>query len=384
MPRVDRPADVAAAPTRPDRLYSAVFRGVLSRMDPEDAHHLAVRGLRTAEALGATRLLELLTRPAPGLSREVLGRRWPSPFGLAAGFDKGAVAVLPLAALGFGHVEIGTVTAHPQPGNPRPRLFRLVKDHALINRMGFNNDGAAEVRDRLDVVRRRIEDLKASGRHAPVVGVNIGKTKATPLEEAVEDYLSSTRRLAPVADYLVVNVSSPNTPGLRQLQDIEALRPLLEAVGREADSVARRHVPLLVKIAPDLADEDVDAVADLVADLGLDGVIATNTTISRDGLGTSAAVVESAGAGGLSGPVLADRASAVLDRLRARLPAGTVVISVGGVQSAADVAERLRRGADLVQGYSAFIYQGPFWARRINRGLAAMAPEQLRRETLRD
>ncbi|GAA1169613.1 quinone-dependent dihydroorotate dehydrogenase [Nesterenkonia xinjiangensis] len=383
MRRDPLPGAGPAAETRPDALYSAVFRGVLSRMDPEDAHHLAVRGLRAAHALGITRVLERMTRPDPSLAREVLGHRWPSPFGLAAGFDKGAIAVLPLAALGFGHVEIGTVTAQAQPGSPRPRMFRLVKDRALINRMGFNNDGAEEVRHRLDETRRRIEDLKAAGRHAPVVGVNIGKTKVTPLDDAVEDYLISTRRLAPVADYLVVNVSSPNTPGLRQLQDIEALRPLLEAVAREADSVARRHVPLLVKIAPDLADDDVDAVADLVADLRLDGVIATNTTISRDGLQTPVSVVEAAGAGGLSGPVLAERAVAVLSRLRARLPEQTVVISVGGVVSAADVAERLRSGADLVQGYSAFIYQGPFWVRGINRGLAAMAPDRLRRGTRR-
>ncbi|MDS2171729.1 quinone-dependent dihydroorotate dehydrogenase [Nesterenkonia sp. CL21] len=373
----------ATAAEAPDPLYSFLFRRVFSRMDPEDAHHLVVRGLRLAESLGATRLLEKATRPAPELERHVLGRRWPSPFGLAAGFDKGAVAVLPLAALGFGHVEIGTVTAQAQSGNARPRLFRLLQDRALINRMGFNNDGAEVVRGRLDDVRHRIENLKSAGRHAPVVGVNIGKTKVVPLEDAVEDYLLSARRLAPVADYLVVNVSSPNTPGLRQLQDIEALRPLLEAVGREADSVARRHVPLLVKIAPDLADEDVDAVADLVADLGLDGVIATNTTISREGLRSSRQAVEKAGAGGLSGPVLAARSVEVLRRLRERLPEETTVISVGGVVGAEDVAQRLRHGADLVQGYSAFIYQGPLWVRRINRGLAAMAPERLRRETRR-
>lgn len=358
-----------SGPDRPRGLYSTLFRTVFSRMDPEQVHHRAVAGLRVVHALGAMRFLEPMTRPSPALEVRALGRRWPSPFGLAAGFDKGATAVLPLAALGFGHIEIGTVTDQAQPGNPRPRLFRLVKDRALVNRMGFNNDGADEVRRRLDEVRRQIEGLQASGRHAPLIGVNIGKTKVIPLQDAIQDHLGATRRLAPVADYLVVNVSSPNTPGLRQLQEIEALRPLLAAVGREADSVARRHVPLLVKIAPDLVDEDVRAVADLVAELDLDGVIATNTTIARQGLRTSEQEVSALGAGGLSGPVLAERSKQVLRLLRDRLPAETVVISVGGVVTAADVAERLSLGADLVQGYSAFVYEGPFWARRINRGL---------------
>lgn len=351
-------------------LYRAAFSTVFKRMDPEAAHHAVVTGLQIAAAVGADRVLERLTRPQESLRTEALGRSWPSPFGLAAGFDKGAIAVLPLAALGFGHIEVGTVTAHAQPGNAAPRLFRLVEDHALINRMGFNNDGATAVRSRLERTRRRIQRLRASGRHTPVVGVNIGKTKVTPLDEATEDYLISTRELAPVADYLVVNVSSPNTPGLRQLQDIEALRPLLAAVRRQADESTSEHVPLLVKIAPDLADDDVDAVADLVTELGLDGIIATNTTISRKGLATAAEEVESKGAGGLSGPVLAVRSKEILVRLRERLPQNVAIISVGGVVSAQDVAERLDLGADLVQGYSAFIYQGPFWVRRINAGLA--------------
>lgn len=353
-------------------LYRTVFATVFRRMDPEVAHQTVVAGLRAATAVGAGRLLERATRPAPQLRTQALGRSWPSPFGLAAGFDKGAKAVLPLAALGFGHIEIGTVTAHAQPGNARPRLFRLIADEALINRMGFNNDGAEAVRARLERTRRRIEAFRAAGRHAPVVGVNIGKTKATPLEEAVEDYLISTRALAPAADYLVVNVSSPNTPGLRQLQDIEALRPLLAAVRGEADAAAAHHVPLLVKIAPDLADQDVDAVADLVAELGLDGIIATNTTISRERLRTPEDEVAEKGAGGLSGPVLAERSKEILVRLRRRLPEDVAIISVGGVVSAQDVAERLELGADLVQGYSAFVYQGPFWIRRINRGLARL------------
>lgn len=353
----------------PAPIYQLAFRTVFSRLDPEQAHRLVVSGLRAAHRCGAGLLLEKLTRPQPQQSTEVMGLSFPSPFGLAAGFDKGAAAVLPLASLGFGHIEIGTVTAQAQPGNPKPRLFRLVADHALVNRMGFNNQGATKVRQRLERTRDRVEKLRAAGRHAPVIGVNIGKTKVVPLNGAVDDYLTSTAALAPVADYLVVNVSSPNTPGLRQLQEIDSLRPLLRAVKDEADAAASRHVPLLVKIAPDLADEDIDAVAELVTELGLDGVIATNTTISREGLRTSADDVEAAGAGGLSGPVLAQRSKEVLVRLRAQLPDDVVVISVGGVVNAEDVAQRLDLGASLVQGYTAFIYEGPLWARRINRGL---------------
>ncbi|WP_300343015.1 quinone-dependent dihydroorotate dehydrogenase [Nesterenkonia sp.] len=359
-------------------LYRAAFRLVLSRMDPEQAHRLAVSGLRVAHRLGLGAVLQRLTRPQESLRTRALGIDWPSPFGLAAGFDKSATAVLPLACLGFGHIEVGTVTAQPQPGNPAPRLFRLVQDQALINRMGFNNDGAAAVRRRLERTAARIAKLRERGAHAPVVGVNIGKTKVVPLEGAVEDYLLSASTLAPVADYLVVNVSSPNTPGLRQLQEIEGLRPLLRAVGEEADAAAGRHVPLLVKIAPDLADDDVDAVAELVTELGLDGVIATNTTISRERLRSEASVVEAAGAGGLSGPVLAERSRQVLTRLRAGLGDSAAIISVGGVITADDVSERLRLGADLVQGYTGFIYQGPLWVRRINRELARRRPAAVR------
>lgn len=350
-------------------LYQYAFRTVFSRMDPEQAHHLVVAGLRLAHRCGAGRFLEKFTAPDPSLRTQALGMTFPSPFGLAAGFDKGALSVLPLASLGFGHVEIGTITAQAQSGNPKPRLVRLVQDTALINRMGFNNDGAAKVRDRLERTASRIERLKRAGRHAPVVGVNVGKTKIVPLEGAVDDYLLSAATLAPVADYLVVNVSSPNTPGLRQLQDIESLRPLLRAVREESDAAAGRHVPLLVKIAPDLADADVDAVADLVTEMALDGIIATNTTVSRHGLQSDEAEVHSAGGGGLSGPVLQKRAKQILVRLRTRLDDEVAVISVGGVVTADDVAERIELGATLVQGYTGFVYEGPLWARSINTGL---------------
>jgi dihydroorotate dehydrogenase len=284
-----------------------------------------------------------------------------------------------LAALGFGFVEVGTVTAAAQPGNPRPRLFRLPRDLAVVNRMGFNNAGAQAVSARLR--------SRAARRHVPVVvGVNIGRTKAVPPERAVEDYAASARQLAPVADYLVVNVSSPNTPGLRDLQAVEQLRPLLRAVRAAADEATlhratsgsgegegdARRVPLLVKIAPDLADADVLAVTDLALELGLDGIVATNTTISRDGLRTPAAEVAALGAGGLSGPVLRRRSLEVLRLVRARAGPRLVVVSVGGVLTAGDAWERLGAGATLVQAYGGLVYGGPLWAARVHRGLAAL------------
>jgi dihydroorotate dehydrogenase len=356
------------------RFYPTFFTAVFSRMDPERAHGVGFLGIRAARAARISTALRVYTRPDPALEVEALGLRFPSPFGLAAGFDKGGEGIGALTDLGFGHVEIGTVTAQAQPGNPRPRLFRLVRDRAVINRMGFNNEGAAAVAPRLAQARRELE-ADHRGRARPVLGVNIGKTKAVPLEDAVDDYLQSARVLAPLADYLVVNVSSPNTPGLRQLQEIESLRPLLGAVGRAADEAADRHVPLLVKIAPDLSDEDVLAVADLALDLGLDGIVATNTTIARTGLwlASDPAEIEAHGAGGLSGAPLRRRSIEVLRLLRERVGDRLVLVSVGGVTTAEDVQERLDAGATLVQGYTAFLYEGPFWARRINQGLARRA-----------
>jgi dihydroorotate dehydrogenase len=341
-------------------MYRLLFSLVFSRMDPEDAHHLAFRVIRMLPTLGFGRLVELFTRPDPSLAVEALGLTFPSPFGVAAGFDKDALAVRGLGHLGFGHVEVGTITAVAQPGNERPRLFRLIDDRALVNRMGFNNGGADAAVGRLSRLARR--------RHRPVLGVNIGKSRVTPVEEAVDDYERSARVLAPYADYLVVNVSSPNTPGLRGLQELDALAPLLEAVR----ATAGEATPLLVKIAPDLGDEEVVRICELVTRLGLDGIIATNTTISREGLRTPASVVENIGAGGLSGAPLAARGLEVLRLVRANVPAGLCVISVGGVETAADVQDRLDAGATLVQGYSAFIYRGPLWARQVNRGLAGI------------
>ncbi|WP_342024545.1 quinone-dependent dihydroorotate dehydrogenase [Arthrobacter citreus] len=353
------------------RVYPAFFRAVFAGMDPEKAHRIGFDLIKLSAATPAGPLLRRLMRPSRDLRVRALGLDFPSPFGLAAGFDKEGSGIVALTNMGFGHVEVGTVTGRAQPGNPKPRLFRLVEDRAVINRMGFNNDGAAAVAPRVAGARARLE--RAYGRNRPVIGINIGKTKAVDLADAVDDYLISTRELAPHADYLVVNVSSPNTPGLRLLQNIESLRPLLSAVAAAADEAAERHVPLLVKIAPDLSDDDVDDVARLALDLGLDGVIATNTTISRKGLVTDPRKVMACGVGGLSGAPLRRRSLEVLKRLRAGLGEhGPVIISVGGVESARDVQERLAAGATLVQGYTAFLYQGPFWAARINRRLARL------------
>ncbi|MGJ9413203.1 quinone-dependent dihydroorotate dehydrogenase [Aeromicrobium sp. CF4.19] len=335
-------------------VYDALFSTVLSRVDPERAHEGAFTAIRAGG-----RAAGVFAR-VPEAPRTVMGLRFPHAFGLAAGFDKNAKAVGGLLGLGFGHVEIGTVTARPQPGNPAPRLFRLVDDAAVINRMGFNNDGAAQVASRLHRFRKR------HGDH-PVVGVNIGKTKSVPAQDAVADYVESARLLAPFASYLVVNVSSPNTPGLRDLQSVEALRPILQKV-----RAVIGPLPLVVKIAPDLADPDVDALADLALEIGLDGISATNTTIARpESLRTDRQVVDEAGPGGLSGPVLRDRAIDVLVRLRERVGDELALIGVGGVTDEQDVVDRLAAGADLVQAYTGFIYGGPLWPARLARAASA-------------
>ena len=343
-------------------MYRLLYRIVLRRV-PAEAAHLAAFGLirGVARVPGAAWLLRRWLGPRdPVLRVRALGLEFPGPLGLAAGFDKDARGTRGLAALGFGFVEVGTVTARAQPGNPRPRMFRLTADRALVNRMGFNNAGAAAAAARL-----------ARARGGPVVGVNIGKTRAVPDEDAAADYAASARAVAAVADYVVVNVSSPNTPGLRDLQAADRLRPVLGAVRAALDAaVPGRLVPLLVKIAPDLADADVDAVADLALELGLDGIVATNTTTSRDGLASPAAEVAAAGAGGLSGPPLRARSLAVLRRLHARAGDRLVLIAAGGIETPDDAWERLRAGATLVQAYTAFVYGGPLWPRRMHAGLA--------------
>jgi len=357
-------------------MYRLLYRIVLRRV-PAEAAHLAAFALirvfgRVARVPGAAWLLRRWLGPRdPVLRVRALGLEFPGPLGLAAGFDKDARGTRGLAALGFGFVEVGTVTARAQPGNPRPRMFRLTADRALVNRMGFNNEGAAAAAARLGRIRGQ------RSRGGPVVGVNIGKTRTAPDADAAADYAASARAVAAVADYVVVNVSSPNTPGLRDLQAADRLKPVLAAVRSALDAAVpgrpqgiRGRVPLLVKIAPDLADADVDAIADLALELGLDGIIATNTTVSRDGLASPPAEVAAAGAGGLSGPPLRARSLEVLTRLRERAGDRLVLIAAGGIETPDDAWERLRAGATLVQAYTGFVYGGPLWPRRMHAGLA--------------
>lgn len=335
-------------------MYKAL-KFLLFRFPPERIHHLtfgALKLLTLLPPLGAL-FRQRLGVKDPVLAQEVFGRTFPGPLGLAAGFDKNAAAPDTWGALGFGFSEMGTVTAAPQPGNPLPRLYRLPADRAILNRMGFNNHGAGNAANNLR--RRRSNDP---------VGINIGKTKIVEPEHAVTDYVASAHILHGLADYLVVNVSSPNTPGLRDLQAVDSLRPILTAV-QEVSSI-----PVLVKIAPDLADDDVDAVADLALELGLAGIVATNTTISREGLRTPAAEVSEMGAGGVSGAPVAARSLEILKRLYARTGGKLVLISVGGIETEEQAWERIINGATLIQGYTPFIFHGPQWITRINKGLA--------------
>lgn len=335
-------------------LYRLIFNAFFRFIDAENAHHI---GMFVIRIIGATGLSSVF-RPKSAQKVQAMGLEFDSPFGLAAGFDKNAVAIKALGDLGFSHIEVGTVTALAQPGNAKPRLFRLITDRALINRMGFNNEGA-------EAVARRIAKTRA--RHStrlPVIGVNIGKSRSVDVADAVADYQKSARILAPVADYLAVNVSSPNTPGLRSLQTVDALRPILEAVLVEC-----MGKPVLVKIAPDLTDAEIVAVAKLSQQLKLAGVIATNTTIARSGLKCSAEQISKIGDGGLSGAPLKQRSLEVLTLLRKTMGDESLIISVGGVETSNDLQQRLDAGATLVQGYTGFIYEGPLWARKILSGL---------------
>lgn len=343
-------------------LYRALIRPLFFLLSPEAAHHAAFGALRAAMAVpGLGELTEALCAPRdPGLEVRALGLTFPTPVGLAAGFDKDAVGFEALSRLGFGFIEVGTLTARGQAGNPKPRMFRLPVDRAIVNRMGFNNAGAEAAAPRL------------ARPHRVPLGVNLGKSKATPEADAAEDYAFSATQLAPHADYLVVNVSSPNTPGLRDLQSVDKLRPILAAVRAVVAALARPPA-LLVKIAPDLSDEDVDAVAELALELGLDGIIATNTTIARTGLKSDPEAVRACGAGGLSGAPLKGRALEVLRRLRRVVGDRMVLIAAGGIESADDAWERILAGASLVQIYTGFIYGGPLSPSQIARGLAERA-----------
>jgi dihydroorotate dehydrogenase len=343
-------------------MYRFFFWLIFSRLPAELAHRISFFLLRVCMKFpGARGLSARALRPhEPQSSVMALGLHFPGPLGLAAGFDKDGLGVDALAALGFSFVEVGTVTARPQPGNLRPRLFRLPRDRALINRMGFNNRGAEALAKRLRRKKKRC-----------IVGVNIGKSKVVSEAEAAADFTASARAVADVADYVVVNVSSPNTPGLRDLQAREKLAPILSAVRRALDEVRPAHrVPLLVKIAPDLTDDEINEVADLALTLQLDGIIATNTTIGRTGLATPATEVAQIGAGGLSGGPLRSRSLEVLRRLRERVGDKIVLIASGGIETVEDAAERLAAGATLLQGYTAFVYHGPLWPARLQRHLS--------------
>lgn len=345
-------------------MYKALIRPLLFQFDPETIHHFSFRFLKIALSLPGAKALAraVFVKKAPTLEREVFGINFPNPVGLAAGFDKNAELVDELACLGFGFVEIGTLTPRPQPGNDRPRLFRLPADHALINRMGFNNHGAAAAAERLRRRRSRV-----------IVGGNIGKNKTTPNDAATADYLAAFRDLHPVVDYFVVNVSSPNTPGLRDLQEKEPLTNLLNELKVENGKLKVQR-PILLKIAPDLTDSQLDDIIEIVRTTGTAGVIATNTTIRRtqsDGstLRTDASVVEAAGTGGLSGPPMKDQSTHVIRYLVEKSGHAFPVIGVGGIETAADAREKLAAGASLVQLYTGFIYEGPGAARRICEGL---------------
>lgn len=344
--------------TRVDKARKAVYQLALKgmfKLSPERIHLIMIGALSALQKAPILHrgLHKIVPVNDPVLSQEVFGVTFPRPLGLAAGFDKNATAADTWSSVGFGYAELGTVTAKAQPGNPSPRLFRLKADRGIFNRMGFNNEGAAAAAQHLRV--RKTSD---------VIGINIGKTKVTPAEEAVADYRQSASVLGDLADYLVVNVSSPNTPGLRDLQAVESLRPIMAAVQKSTSS------PVLVKIAPDLSDEDVDAVADMAVELGLAGIVATNTTISREGLKTPADEVAAMGAGGVSGPPVAARSLEVLNRLHERVGDKLVLVSVGGIETPEQAWQRIAAGASLLQGYTGLIYGGPDWIRDIHRGIA--------------
>lgn len=357
-PLIDLPLIPSTSP-----LYHLI-RPLLFRLNAEAAHDFAFQSIQTAfKVPGVAPLVRRWSQVAdPRLAREVFGLRFPNPVGLAAGFDKDARLVDELAALGFGFVEIGTVTPRPQPGNPRPRLFRLPTDEALINRLGFNNGGVAAAVARLRKRRSKV-----------IVGGNIGKNKDTPNEAAADDYRASFRLLFDVVDYFAVNVSSPNTPNLRALQDRAPLTHLLQTVQAE-NRTHSRPKPVLLKIAPDLNEAQLDDILAIVEEAGLAGIVATNTTVARQGLRTPAADVGRLGAGGLSGRPLRERSTEVIRHLHRASGGRVPIVGVGGILSPDDALEKFDAGASLVQLYTGFIYEGPNLIRRINRELIAGLP----------
>jgi dihydroorotate dehydrogenase len=351
-----------------------LLRTILFFFDAEEVHHFSMKGLRLLCSWGLTRRLVVWAcRPEGRLKRQLLGLEFRNAVGLGAGFDKNALYLRELDALGFGFVEIGTVTPRPQAGNPLPRLFRLPQDQALINRMGFNNDGAVAVAERVRAWRGGGGAAGGSGGWPMIVGGNLGKNKDTPNQDAWKDYEFCFRALYGVVDYFVVNVSSPNTPGLRALQDKDALHKILtnlQTVNAELSAVLGIRVrPLLLKIAPDLSEQQLDDVVDLALAIGLDGLVAANTTISREGLISSTERLESIGVGGLSGAPLRERAADVVRYLTERSGGRLPVIASGGIFTAADAREKIAAGASLVQVWTGFIYEGPFIVGRICREL---------------
>jgi dihydroorotate dehydrogenase len=345
-------------------IYRSIVRPILFRLPPESVHEFALNSLSLAFGTAAARrVAKRHFRREPFGELHRFGLEFRNPVGLAAGFDKNGTTGQALAALGFGSIEVGSVTSEPQPGNPQPRLFRLPRDRALINRAGFNNCGAAQLAEH---IRRRRPDC--------VLGVNIGKSRRVRIEDAIPDYLKSFEAVYDIADYVAINVSSPNTPNLRELQRPDMLAVLLNSLQQRNNELALRHSqqakPLLLKIAPDLSESEIESIVDVATSLKIAGLIATNTTISRAGLQTPRAVVESYGEGGLSGAPLRHRSTEVIALIH-RLTRGQLpIIGVGGVFDAADAWEKICEGASLIQLYTGFIYEGPGVARRINEGLA--------------
>lgn len=342
-------------------MYRSILKRLLFRLPAERAHQLTLTLLETALAIpGLEALLRRLYRVRdPQLQRTLMGLTFSNPVGLAAGFDKDGRHYRTMSVLGFGFIEVGTVTPRPQAGNPQPRLFRLPEDEALINRMGFNNEG----------VEALVERLRSDNRPPDLIlGGNIGKNKDTPNESATDDYLQCFDTLFPYVDYFVVNVSSPNTPNLRALQDKEPLTELLTTL-QNRNRAQTTPKPLLLKIAPDLTDSQLDDIIDIARTTELAGIIATNTTIRREPLHTDADQVSKIGAGGLSGRPLRERATEVIRYLRQHGGKDLVIIGVGGIASAEDAREKLQAGADLIQIYSGLVYEGPSLVRRINEGL---------------
>ncbi len=335
-------------------MYS-LLRPLLFRLDPETSHSLTLYALRSTQYFPPTLWLLTQLNRVPSKPVHAFGLTFKNPIGLAAGYDKDGVAVRGLAALGFGHIEIGTVTPKPQAGNPRPRVFRLAEDEAVINRMGFPSQGMLKVAGRMS---------KVGSRKSVIVGVNLGKNKDTPIEEAAQDYVELMRVFAPLADYLTINISSPNTVGLRRLQGREMLEGLLGAM-INARVGADGRPPLLVKISPDLLDEELDDAIGVILDKKMDGIIATNTTLSREGVRSSL----KGETGGLSGSPLKGRSEAVLSRVVKLVNERVPIISVGGVASPEDAKKRLALGASLVQVYTGLIYRGPGLVKEILKNL---------------